>query len=60
MAASALHSFSSFRSQAMHPPPPVLDLRQKAAIGAVGCYGDDSAFNYCSAEAIPEILDFPN
>jgi hypothetical protein len=36
MAASALHSFSLFRSQAMHPPPPALGLRQKAAIGAVG------------------------
>jgi hypothetical protein len=35
MAASALHSFSSFRSQAMHPPSPGLGLRQKAAIGAV-------------------------
>ena len=35
MAASALHSFSSFRSQAMHPPPPAQGLRQKAAIGAV-------------------------
>jgi hypothetical protein len=35
MAASALHSFSSFRSQAMHPPSPVQGLRQKAAIGAV-------------------------
>ena len=35
MAASALHSSSSFRSQAMHPPSPVQGLRQKAAIGAV-------------------------
>ena len=35
MAASALHSSSSFRSQAMHPPSPGLGLRQKAAIGAV-------------------------
>lgn len=36
MGASAAHSSSSFRSQAMHPPPPVQGLRQKAAIGAVG------------------------
>jgi hypothetical protein len=35
MAASAGHSSSSFRSQAMHPPSPGLGLRQKAAIGAV-------------------------
>ena len=35
MAASALHSSSSFPSQAMHPPPPAQGLRQKAAIGAV-------------------------
>ena len=35
MAASAEHSFTSFRSQAMHPPSPVQGLRQKAAIGAV-------------------------
>src|ERR1700680_2495620 len=35
MAASALHSSSLFRSQAMHPPSPVQGLRQKAAIGAV-------------------------
>jgi hypothetical protein len=34
MAASALHSSSSFRSQAMHPPSPVQGLRQKAAISA--------------------------
>jgi hypothetical protein len=35
MAASALHSSSSFRSQAMHPPSTLQGLRQKAAIGAV-------------------------
>jgi hypothetical protein len=35
MAANALHSSSSFRSQAMHPPFPEQGLRQKAAIGAV-------------------------
>ena len=35
MAASALHSSSLFRSQAMHPPFAVQGLRQKAAIGAV-------------------------
>jgi hypothetical protein len=35
MAASAAHSSSPFRSQAMHPPSPAQGLRQKAAIGAV-------------------------
>lgn len=35
MAASAWHSSSLFRPQAMHPPSPGLGLRQKAAIGAV-------------------------
>jgi hypothetical protein len=35
MAASAAHSFTSFRSQAMHPPSPAQGLHQKAAIGAV-------------------------
>ena len=35
MAASALHSSTSLRSQAMHPPSKVQGLRQKAAIGAV-------------------------
>jgi len=35
MAASAGHSSSSFRSQAMHPPSPAQGLRQKAVIGAV-------------------------
>jgi hypothetical protein len=35
MAASAAHSFSLFRSQAMHPPPKARGLRQKAVIGAV-------------------------
>jgi hypothetical protein len=35
MNASASHSSTSFRSQAMHTPSPGLGLRQKAAIGAV-------------------------
>lgn len=35
MAASAAHSFSSFRSLAMRPPSPVQGLRQKAEVGAV-------------------------
>src|SRR5258708_885299 len=35
MAASAGHSSTLFRSQAMHPPSKVQGLRQKAAIGAV-------------------------
>jgi hypothetical protein len=35
MAASALHSSSSFRPRGVHPPSPVQGLRQKAATGAV-------------------------
>src|SRR6185295_11409757 len=43
VAASALHSSSSFRSQAMQPPSPVQGLRQKAAIGAVENDGGNNA-----------------
>jgi hypothetical protein len=45
MAASAKHSSSSLRSQAMQPPPPSPGLRHKAAIGAA----DNDGGNYESA-----------